>query len=79
MDPSEREQYNVDMEGISELTNASQENGNMEALMAYLVSGAMWGYASPWWVQPESENVFTFQNSFSAIRMEFEEGAEGPK
>ncbi len=33
MDPSERKQYNVDMEGISELTNAYLEEGNMEAIV----------------------------------------------
>lgn len=169
MDPSDREQYHVDMEGISELTNAYLEDGNMEALTAiseisapfmqdmvaqsmeqygsemegmakqqeaereqearqreeerargrqqsvierqgqprddlerfkgvygnpdnseskrqlwvnvscdgYLVSGAMWGDASPWWLQSESETVFTLEDSFSSIRMEFGTGAGG--
>lgn len=166
MDPSEREQYNVDMEGISKLTNTYLEDGNMEALMAiseitsvfmqdviaqsmeqysteidameemaeqreaereqenrqheeerarerqqsiierqgqpredlerfkgvygdpddpestrqlwvnvscdgYLVVGAMWGDAAPWWMRSESENVFTLEDSFNNIRMEF--------
>lgn len=172
MDPSERQQYNVDMEGISELTNTYLEDGNMEALMAiseisapfmqdmvaqsmeqyapemeamermadqreaereqealqneeervrerqqsvverqgqpredlerfkgvfgdpentestrklwvnvscdgYLVSGAMWGDAAPWWMRSESDNVFTFENQYSDIRMEFGAGSEG--
>ena len=34
MNQSDREQYEVDMEGISELTNSYVEDGNMEALMA---------------------------------------------
>jgi hypothetical protein len=166
MDPNEREQYEVDMEGISKLTNAYLEDGNMEALMAiseitsvfmqdviahsmeqygaeigamekmaeqqeaeqeqermqqeeekasereqsilerqgqprddldrfkgvygdpaeaestrqlwvnvscdgYLVVGAMWGDAAPWWMRSESENVFTLEDSFNNIRIEF--------
>lgn len=166
MDSSERQQYNVDMEGISELTNSYLEDGNMEALMAiseitgvfmedmvaksmeqygsgmeemeemaekqeaerehermqreqereaeqqqsiverqgqprddlerftgvygdpnnpksarqlwvnvscdgYLVIGAMWGDAAPLWMRSESENVFTLENSFNNIRLEF--------
>lgn len=166
MDPSERKQYNVDMEGISKLTNIYLEDGNMEALMAiseitsvfmqdviaqsmeqygaeidameemadqqeaereqermkreeertrereqsiierqgqprddlgrfkgvygdpddpestrqlwvnvscdgYLVVGAMWGDAAPWWMRSDSENVFTLEDSFNNIRMEF--------
>jgi hypothetical protein len=172
MDSSERQQYNVDMEGISELTNAYLEDGNMEALMAiseitgvfmqdavaqsmeqygaeidameemaaqreaerewermqreeerarerqqsvverqgepredlerfkgvygdpddpestrqlwvnvscdgYLVSGAMWGDAAPWWMRSESDNVFTMKDSFNNIRMEFGSGTGG--
>ena len=166
MNQSDREQYEVDMEGISELTNSYVEDGNMEALMAiseitgifmqdvvaksmerygadfeameemaeqreaereqeriqreqereaeqqeriverqgqprddldrfkgvygdldepestrqlwvnvscdgYLVVGAMWGDAAPWWMRSESENVFTLEDSFNNIRMEF--------
>lgn len=166
MDVSEREQYKVDMEGISELTNTYLEDGNMEALMAiseitgvfmqdavaksmeqygsgiqemddmakqreaereqeriqreqkreterrqsvierqgqprddlqrfkgvygdpknpestrqlwvnvscdgYLVAGAMWGDAAPWWMRSESENIFTLDDSFNNIRLEF--------
>lgn len=37
----------------------------------YLVSGAMWGDASPWWLRSESDNVFTSSSSFNSIRMEF--------
>jgi hypothetical protein len=37
----------------------------------YLVVGAMWGDAAPWWMRSESENVFTLEDSFNNIRMEF--------
>lgn len=168
MNESDREQYEVDIQGISELTNSYLENGNMEALMAiseisgifmqdvvaqsmeqygadfeameemseqreaereqermqreqereveqqqrileghgqprddldrfkgvygdpdepestrklwvnvscdrYLVVGAMWGDAAPWWMRSESENVFTLEDSFTNIRMEFQD------
>lgn len=42
-----------------------------------LVSGAMWGDASPWWLRSESDNVFTSSNSFNSIRMEFRTGDSG--
>lgn len=164
MDKSQRERYNVDMEGISTLTNDYLEEGNLEALTAiseiisvfmqdmiaqsmdeyapgmpekmaeqreaereqqakereeerkqerqeqiverqghprsdlerftglygdpkatnstrqlwvqvscdeYLVSGAMWGDAAPWWLTSESENIFTYKDSFNNLRMEF--------
>lgn len=165
MNPSEREQYEVDMEGISELTNSYLEDGHMEALMAiaeitgvfmqdavaqsmeqygdendameemaeqkkeriqreeerarerqqsiverqgepredleqfkgvygnpddpestrrlwvhnscdgYLVVGAMWGDAAPWWMRTESGNIFTIEDSFHNIRIEFASSA----
>lgn len=171
MDADERARYNIDTEGISELTNAYLEDGNMDALMAvseisapfmqdmisqameqysspemmqkmteqrqaeredraqerekqraeerrqnvierqgeprddlqrftglygdpnsdeshrqlwvqvscdgYLVSGAMWGDASPWWLRSESENVFTYEDSFNDLRMSFQTGSDG--
>jgi len=40
----------------------------------YLVSGAMWGDVSPWWLRSESQNVFTFDDSFNHIRIEFTAG-----
>ena len=172
MDQSERAQYNIDTEGISDLTTFYLEEGNMDALMAvseisapfmqdmvtqamkeyapemekmeqmaeqrqaereqqarereeernrerqqsiverqgeprddlerftglyadpqsnsttrqlwvqvscdgYLVSGAMWGDASPWWLRSESENEFSYSSSFSNIRMEFRTSTDG--
>lgn len=171
MDQAERGQFEVDMDGISELTNVYLEDGNMEALMAiseitgifmqdvvaqsmeqygnsmdameemseqqeaereqeriqreeerdaeqqqtildrqgeprddldrfkgvygdpndpesprqlwvnvscdgYLVIGAMWGDAAPWWMRSESENLFTLEDSFNDIRVEFQSGGE---
>lgn len=170
MDKSQREKYNIDTEGLSELTNSYMQDGNLEALTAvseitapfmqdmisrsmneyspemaeqmaeqrqaekeqearereeerrrqmqeriverqgqprddlerftgvygdpeaddstrrlwvqvscdgYLVSGAMWGDASPWWLRSESDNVFTYQNSFNDLRIEFKTDATG--
>lgn len=37
----------------------------------FLVSGALWGDVAPWWMQSESDNVFSFEDSFNNIRMEF--------
>ena len=168
MDQSQREKYNIDMQGISELTNAYVQAGNMEAAGAiseisapflqdmitktmnqyspelsekmkeqqqaekkrkakeheeemehreqerivnfqgqprddlkrftglygdpgdpnrklwvtvscdgYLVSGAMWGDIAPWWMKSVGDNVFTYQDSFSKLKMEFETDANG--
>jgi hypothetical protein len=43
----------------------------------YLVSGALWGDASPWWMKSESDKVFTYKDSFSNLRMEFVTGSDG--
>jgi hypothetical protein len=43
----------------------------------YLVSGAMWGDASPWWMKSAGDKVFTYQDSFSKLKMEFETDANG--
>lgn len=167
MDQTERARYEVDTDGISELTNAYLEDGNMDALMAiseitgifmqdlvaksmeqygsdmaamqemaeqqeaereqermqreqereterqqsvierqgqprddldrfkgvygdpdepestrqlwvnvscdgYLVVGAMWGDAAPWWMRSENENTFSLEDSFNNIQIEFE-------
>jgi hypothetical protein len=37
----------------------------------YLVAGALWGDASPWWLKSESDKVFIYKDSFNDIRMEF--------
>jgi len=37
----------------------------------YLVSGAMWGDAAPWWMKSEGDKVFTCKDSFNNVKMEF--------
>jgi hypothetical protein len=43
----------------------------------YLVSGALWGDASPWWMKSESDKVFTYKDSFNELKMEFVTGSNG--
>lgn len=43
----------------------------------YLVSGAMWGDASPWWMKTEGDNVFSYTSSWMKLNMEFETDANG--
>jgi hypothetical protein len=42
-----------------------------------LVTGAMWGDASPWWMSSVSDLVFVYEDSWTKIRMEFEAGSSG--
>jgi hypothetical protein len=37
----------------------------------YLVTGAMWGDVSPWWMRSAADKVFTYADSFSNFSMEF--------
>ena len=37
----------------------------------YLVAGALWGDASPWWFKSESDKIFAYKDSFNDIRIEF--------
>ncbi len=43
----------------------------------YLVAGALWGDVAPWWMTSESENVFTYEDSFIQLRLEFETDENG--
>jgi len=43
----------------------------------HLVSGALWGDASPWWMRSAADRVFTYSDSFTSFSMEFETGADG--
>lgn len=47
----------------------------------YLVAGANWGGASQWWMRSAADKVFTYQDSFQSLSMEFvthgEDSAEG--
>ena len=37
----------------------------------YLVTGAMWGDVSPWWMRSAADKVFTYADSFNNFSMEF--------
>jgi hypothetical protein len=37
----------------------------------YLVTGAMWGDVSPWWMRSAADKVFTYADSWTNISMEF--------
>lgn len=43
----------------------------------YLVTGAMWGDVSPWWMRSAADRVFTYSDSWTNISMEFA-GDGGP-
>jgi hypothetical protein len=43
----------------------------------YLVVGALWGGAAPWWMKSESDKVFTYSDSFTSIEIEFVTDANG--
>jgi len=43
----------------------------------YLVSGAMWGDVAPWWMRPEGDQEFSYEDSFTQFRIEFTTDASG--
>ena len=43
----------------------------------YLVSGATWGDASPWWMKSVADRKFTYADSFQSLNVEFEIDADG--
>jgi hypothetical protein len=43
----------------------------------YLVSGALWGDASPWWMKTEGDKIFSYADSFVKLNMEFDTDANG--
>lgn len=43
----------------------------------YLVSGALWGDASPWWMTTEGDKTFSYADSFVKLNMEFDTDANG--
>jgi len=58
----------------------SNENRRLWVMLScdgQLVSGALWGGAAAWWMKSEGENVFTYEDSFSKVRMEFEKDENG--
>jgi hypothetical protein len=43
----------------------------------YLVSGAIWGDASPWWMSSTDDMIFTYKDSWNNIRMQFKTDING--
>jgi hypothetical protein len=43
----------------------------------YLVAGASWGGASQWWMRSAADRVFTYQDSFQSLSMEFSANGDG--
>ena len=58
--------------GDPEETNENRKLWVMLSCDGQLVSGALWGGAAAWWMKSEGDNVFTYEDSFSSVRMEFE-------
>ena len=52
-------------------TNKTRRLWVRKSCDGYLVIGALWGDASPWWMKSESDKVFTYSDSFSNIKIEF--------
>ena len=58
----------------------SDKNRNLWVMVScdgYLVSGATWGDASPWWMRSADDMIFTYSDSWNNIRMQFETDANG--
>lgn len=43
----------------------------------YLVSGALWGDAAPWWMKSAEDKKFTYSDSFSSFKIEFNTDSNG--
>ena len=43
----------------------------------YLVIGALWGDASPWWMKSEGDNIFSYKDSFTKLNINFETDSDG--
>lgn len=43
----------------------------------YLVSGALWGDAAPWWMSSAADKIFTYSDSFNNFKMEFMTDSNG--
>jgi hypothetical protein len=63
--------------GDPEEANESRRLWVMLSCDGQLVSGALWGGAAPWWMNSEGDNVFTYEDSFSSVRMEFKTDNDG--
>ncbi len=58
----------------------SDKNRNLWVMIScdgYLVSGATWGDASPWWMRSTDDKIFTYKDSWNNIRMQFKTDING--
>ena len=63
--------------GDPEEKNENRKLWVMISCDGYLVSGALWGDASPWWMKTEGNKSFSYADSFVKLKMEFETDANG--
>jgi hypothetical protein len=63
--------------GDPEESNEYRKLWVMVSCDSQLVSGALWGGAAGWWMNSEGDNVFTYADSFTNVRMEFETDKDG--
>jgi hypothetical protein len=63
--------------GDPEDTSANRKLWVTISCDGYLISGALWGDASPWWLKSAGDKLFTYEDSFSKVRMEFETDGNG--
>ena len=63
--------------GDPEESNENRKLWVMVSCDGQLVSGALWGGATAWWMKSEGDNVFTYEDSFFKLRMEFETDEDG--
>ena len=63
--------------GDPEESNEYRKLWVMVSCDGQLVSGTLWGGAAGWWMKSEGDNVFTYADSFSNVRMEFETDKDG--
>lgn len=70
------EQY-TGLYGDPEESNEYRKLWVMVSCDGQLVTGALWGDVAPWWMKSEGNSVFTYKDSFSELRMEFEKDENG--
>lgn len=58
-------------------TNKNRRLWVMVSCDGYLVSGAIWGDVSPWWMRSAADKVFTYSDSFSNFKIEFKTDTNG--
>ena len=63
--------------GDPEEKNENRRLWVMVSCDGHLVAGALWGDVAPWWLKEEAGNIFTYEDSFFKLRLEFETDNEG--